>query len=59
MLPWSEMLRAALAAGILPRAFWALSLREWRWIASGADATGRSELAAMMARFPDKEERGL
>lgn len=55
MLPWGEMLRAALAAGISPEAFWRLSLREWRWLASGA-APARGELETLMARFPDQRE---
>ena len=55
MLPWDEMLRAALSAGVTAADFWALSLREWRWMA-GSDAGGLrpSELAGLMEEFPDK-----
>ena len=56
MLPWGEMLRAALAAGVPVAAFWRLSVREWRWLADGGAALGIRpvELADLMERFPDK-----
>jgi len=56
MLPWGEMLRAALAAGVPAAEFWALSLREWRWMADDGAALGIRpvELADLMERFPDK-----
>ena len=54
MLPWSEMMRAALAVGIGPDAFWALSLKEWRMLVRGAEAAlSRSELDALLAAYPD------
>lgn len=54
MLPWSAMLRAALAAGIGPEAFWRLSLREWRWLSGGGGAAmNRGRLAALMGAYPD------
>ena len=55
MLPWRDMLRAALAAGIGPEAFWRLSLREWRWLAGGGGggAMDRGRLAALMGAYPD------
>ncbi|MEQ9507069.1 MAG: phage tail assembly chaperone [Hyphomonas sp.] len=59
MLPWGEMLRAAMAAGIGAKAFWQLSLREWRWIASAGAGPGRRALDEMMARFPDEKETGI
>lgn len=57
MLPWGEMLRAALALGIGPEAFWRLSLREWRWLAQGGDVPSRADLAAMMTDYPDTGDR--
>ena len=54
MFPWRDMLRAALAAGITPDAFWRLSLREWRWLAGErGDAMSRGQLAALMGAYPD------
>ena len=49
MLPWADMLRAALTVGIDPQAFWTLSLKEWRWMARGAarSAMSRAELMAL------------
>lgn len=58
MLPWGEMLRAALAAGLPPEAFWRLSLREWRWIAAAGAGPRRHDLEALMQRFPDGKETG-
>lgn len=58
MLPWGEMLRAARVAGILPAAFWRLSLREWRWLAADGWAPMRAELERMMADYPDTNETG-
>lgn len=54
MLPWAEMWRAALRAGIRPDGFWGLSVREWRWL-SGAGESGleRERLADLMSAFPD------
>lgn len=57
MLPWGEMLRAALALGIGPEAFWRLSVREWRWLSRDGGAPSRGDLAAMMADYPDTGER--
>lgn len=57
MLPWGEMLRAALAAGIAPAAFWRLSLREWRWLNGAGAGSSRAELARLMQQFPDEVER--
>ena len=55
---WAALLRQALGLGITPRAFWALSLAEWRAL-SGQDVApvlGRGGLVALMARFPDAAE---
>lgn len=60
MLPWAEMLRAGLALGLSPAAVWALSLREWRWLAAGEAGLGTVELSRMMADHPDTAEmKGL
>ncbi len=56
MLPWREMLRAALAAGLPPEAFWRLSLREWRALMQAGGAPPRQILEDMMAAFPDQQE---
>ena len=54
LFPWRAMLRAALAAGIAPEAFWHLSLREWRWLSGGRGAAmDRGRLAALMGVYPD------
>lgn len=56
MLPWGEMQRAALAAGVPLATFWKLSLREWRWLANRADSAGvnPAELTDLMEQFPDE-----
>lgn len=51
------MLRAALALGIGPEAFWRLSVREWRMLTAaeaGAGPMGRDELETMMEAWPDE-----
>lgn len=49
MLPWGDMLRAAVAAGLSPDAFWRLSLREWRWLSAGrSDAPDPAALRRLM-----------
>lgn len=59
MLPWADMLRAAIAAGIAPHVFWALSLREWRWMArsTGQSAMSRAELVALDDAFEKSVSR--
>jgi uncharacterized phage protein (TIGR02216 family) len=50
--------------GLAPESFWRLSLTEWQAIAEGyamrlgkpQAPLSRVELAAMAARFPDKEQ---
>lgn len=56
MLPWGEMLRAGQALGVSAPAFWALSLREWRWLAAreAASAMAPETLADLIAQFPDE-----
>ncbi|MFN7055842.1 phage tail assembly chaperone [Hyphomonas sp.] len=58
MLPWNEMLRSALAAGVSPEAFWRLSLREWRWMTAGPPALARTALNQLMREFPDRQATG-
>ena len=56
MLPWAEMWRAALHAGVSPQAFWQLSVREWRWLAGPYGAgLDRSGLRSLMQAFPDRD----
>jgi uncharacterized phage protein (TIGR02216 family) len=53
---WAPMLRAALAIGIGPEAFWRLSLKEWRMLTEaerGPAPMGRGRLDALMERWPD------
>jgi len=57
MLPWGEMLRAALGAGIQPREFWNLSLREWRWLAGSSDALSAETLRGLMETYPDRTDK--
>jgi uncharacterized phage protein (TIGR02216 family) len=57
MLPWGEMLRAALAAGVAPGAFWRLSVREWRWLAGDSAGAARRDLEGLMRRYPDRGEQ--
>ena len=56
MLPWSEMMRSALAAGIRPADFWRLSLKEWRWLAARGAGLKAGQLAELMAGFPEEAE---
>lgn len=56
MLPWAEMMRAAISLGIAPAAFWKLSLREWRYLTgAGGEMLGRRAFEQMMTTHPDKE----
>ena len=52
---WDAALRhAARAFGIVPEAFWRLSVREWRALNAGkVRALGAGELDALMRAFPD------
>lgn len=56
---WAGWLRLAVRMGLDPRAFWALSVAEWRALAGGAgDAPpGRDDLARLMATHPDGKEK--
>ena len=56
--PWAEVLHAGLhSLRLSPQAFWALSPREFHIMAGGLrmrqGVPGRTDLAALMASFPD------
>jgi len=56
MTPWGEMLRAAARLGVVPEAFWRLSLREWRILMerpSGGAPMGRLDFERMTEAWPD------
>lgn len=47
------MLRAALAAGIAPEAFWRLSVKEWRALCAGGSSLSAEGLRELIASYPD------
>lgn len=56
MTPWGEMLRTAARAGVMPTAFWRLSLKEWRMLTDrpqGPVPMGRGGFERIMAAWPD------
>ena len=55
---WAPMLRAAVAMGVGPEAFWRLSLKEWRMLTEaerGPAPMGRGRLDELMGRWPDED----
>lgn len=57
MTPWPGMIRAALAFGLGPEAFWRLSLREWRVLTEQVGepaAMGRGEFERLAEAWPDE-----
>ncbi len=51
------MMRAALALGVGPEAFWRLSVREWRMMTErpeGVRPMSRDELVKMQEAWPDE-----
>ena len=57
---WTAMLRAALAMGVAPEAFWRLSLKEWRMLTAPAAREApmdRAGFEALAARWPDEASR--
>lgn len=52
---WAGMLRAALAMGVAPEAFWRLSLREWRMLkaAEPPAVMGRAEFERLLEAYGD------
>jgi hypothetical protein len=55
IIPWSDMLAAAVRIGIAPEQFWKTSLKEWRLIAqaNGPEAMALAEFAALAGQYPD------
>ena len=54
MLPWAEMLRAALMRGLSPVSFWSLSVREWVWLSGSAPSgLNREAFQALYEEHPD------
>ncbi len=54
MLPWAEMWRAALKAGIGPNVFWSLSVREWLWLSGNRiELLDQTRLKDLMELYPD------
>lgn len=54
MLPWADLIRSAVALGLSPDAFWACSLREWRWLANkSGGGLSRPSLENLIRQFPD------
>ncbi len=54
MLPWSEMFRAAIRAGLSPKDFWNLSVREWFWLCEeSASRLDMPSLKKLMELYPD------
>lgn len=52
---WPGMLRRAVAIGLRPADFWALSWREWAWLnGDAASVLPRAALDDLMRRFPDE-----
>ena len=50
------MMKAAALRGVMPKAFWTLSLKEWRALFGDAGGViGRSDLSRLMDQHPDKE----
>ncbi|MEE2567326.1 phage tail assembly chaperone [Hyphobacterium marinum] len=54
-IPFDDWLCLALRLGLMPAAFWRLSLKEWRALTAigGAAVLDRTALEALRARFPD------
>jgi len=50
------MIQAAARAGVMPAAFWALSLKEWRMLtmaAEGSAPMGRGDFERLVGMWPD------
>ncbi len=56
MIPWRDMLVEAARIGVLPEAFWRLSLKEWRMLTEpvGGAALGRAGFEVLAERWPDE-----
>ena len=56
MLPWAEMMQGALRLGLLPHAFWRLSLREWIWLTGEVSAAiPQDEFVSLQRKYPDRK----
>ncbi len=60
---WPDWLRAAsFRLGLTPKAFWALTVLEWRILVAGGDRSGaalsRAELGQLLDAFPHIETPG-
>jgi len=53
---WPVLLAAAQRLGIEPRAFWRLSLPEWRAIVGPSAALSRQAFEALATQFPDAQK---
>ena len=53
--PWAAMLGEAVRLGVMPEAFWRLSVREWRMLTErpGASALGRAGFEKLAQAWPD------
>jgi hypothetical protein len=54
MMPWSDLLRAAAMLGVLPNAFWALSVYEWRALMGQSKGLDTARFHELYAAFPDQ-----
>lgn len=56
-MSWREPLRLAVRLGVMPEAFWRLSLVEWRALTepTATQVLTRSGLTDLIARYPDEE----
>lgn len=59
LLPWPSLLRQAASLGIVPSAFWQVSVAEWRALVTPDPGLGqgmsRANLNQLALRFPDEE----
>ena len=53
VLPWPELLRAAIPFGLTPVEFWALSVFEWRALMGDGAGLPSSRLEELCRAFPD------
>lgn len=56
MTPWGAMLQAAVRMGVMPEAFWRLSLKEWRMLMTApaqASPMGRADFERIVEAWPD------
>jgi Phage tail assembly chaperone protein, TAC len=56
VLPWSQLIPVASQLGLMPSAFWALSVFEWRALMGEGQGLDAARLSEMCAAFPDDYE---